>query len=245
VAHIKRTTLFSKVLSNPNVHLCFGIKNKLIWTKNQLGRDVICIPREGFIRGRRLREVIIDHVHKIVGHYGQLKTSKYIRSTYWWPSMATEIELFCNSCTHCQTAKTDNRRPSGLLHTLPVPDRPWQSVGIDFVGPLPKSNNYDYLLVVIDRFMSQTHLVSMTTKVTARETMWLYLKEIIHLHGVPESIVLDRDSKFTSIFWKELQRLMGTKLLTHVNSISSSNEWSNRTSESLDRTNTMNSSSIQ
>jgi hypothetical protein len=82
--------------------------------------------------------------------------------------MATEIELFCNSCTHCQLARADNRRPSGLLHTLPVPERPWQSVGIDFVGPLPKSNNYNYLLAVIDRLTSQTHLVPMTINVTAR-----------------------------------------------------------------------------
>jgi hypothetical protein len=86
-------------------------------------------------------------------------------------------------------------------------------VGLDFVGPLPKSNNYNYLLVVIDRLTLQTHLVPMTIKVTARETAWLYLKEIICFQGVPESIVSDRDSKFTSIFWKELQRLMGTKLL--------------------------------
>jgi hypothetical protein len=103
--------------------------------------------------------------------------------------MATETELFCNSCTHCQMAKTDKRRPSGLLHTLPVLERPWQLVGINFVSPLPKSKDYNYLIVVIDRFMSQAHLLPMTTKITMQETAWIHLKEIVCLHGVPDSIV--------------------------------------------------------
>ena len=61
--------------------------------------------------------------------------------------------------------------------------------------------------------MSQVHLIPTTTRVTAREVAWLFFIEIMRLHGVPESIVSDRDTKFTSIFWKELHQLMGTKLL--------------------------------
>ena len=79
------------------------------------------------------------------------------------------------------------------------------------MGPLSKG--YDYLLVIIDCFTSQVHLIPMTTCVTAREVAWLFFIEIMRLHGVPESIVSDRDMKFTSIFWKELHWLMGTKLL--------------------------------
>ena len=81
------------------------------------------------------------------------------------------------------------------------------------MGPLPKSNNFDYLLVVIDQLTSQVHLVATTTMVTTRGVMWLILKEVVRLHGIPESIVSDRDTKLTSIFWKELHRLMGSKLL--------------------------------
>ena len=82
------------------------------------------------------------------------------------------------------------------------------------MGPLPKLNNFDYLLVVIDRLTSQVHLVPTTMTVTARSVVWLILKEVIRLHGIPESIVSDRNTKFTSIFWKELlYRLMGSKLL--------------------------------
>ena len=69
-----------------------------------------------------------------------------------------------------------------------------------------------YLLTV--RYMiSYIHLVPTTTTVTARGIMWLIIKEVVRLHGIPESIMSDQDTKFTSIFWKELHRLMGSKLL--------------------------------
>ena len=127
--------------------------------------------------------------------------------------MATNIEHFCSSCSACQMTKGSNQWPLGLLHSLPVPDKPWQSIGMDFVGPLPLSQGHNFLLVVIDRFTSMVHLIPTKTTVTAREVTWLYMKEVVRLHGLPESLVSDRDSKFTSIFWKELHRLMGTKLL--------------------------------
>ena len=84
---------------------------------------------------------------------------------------------------------------------------------MDFLGPLPKSNNFNYLWVIIDRLTSQVHLVPTTTTVTAKGVAWIVLKEVVRLHGIPESIVSNRDTQFTSIFWKELQKLMGTKLL--------------------------------
>ena len=127
--------------------------------------------------------------------------------------MSHDIESYCKSCSTCTTSKDANSKPTGLLHSLPIPDRLWQSIGMDFMGPLPKLNNINYLLVIIDQLMSQVHLVPTTTTVTARGVMWLILKEVMRLHGIPESIVSDRDTKFTSIFWKELHRLMGSKLL--------------------------------
>ena len=64
--------------------------------------------------------------------------------------MAQDIETFCMSCGTCTASKDTNSKPRGLLHILPIPDRPWQSIGMDFLGPLLKSNNFDYLLVIID-----------------------------------------------------------------------------------------------
>ena len=108
--------------------------------------------------------------------------------------MAQDIETFCMSCGVCATSKDTDSKPRDLLHSLPIPDRPWQSIGMDFLGPLPKSNNFDYLLVIIDRLTSQVHLVPITTTITAKGVVWIVLKEVMRLHGIPESIVSDRDT---------------------------------------------------
>ena len=83
--------------------------------------------------------------------------------------MATDIEAFCRSCGKCQTNKTDTLKPQGFLHSLPIPDKLWQLVGMDFMGPLPRSQGNDYLLVIIDQLTSQVHLVPTMTQVTAKE----------------------------------------------------------------------------
>ena len=64
--------------------------------------------------------------------------------------MSHDIELYCKTCGICVMTKVTNSKPTGLLHSLPIPDRPWQSIGMDFMGSLPKLNNFNYLLVVID-----------------------------------------------------------------------------------------------
>ena len=132
--------IYSKILENPEVHAKFGVKEGLIFTKNNLSRDVICISPKAIHKGKQLIEIIIDHAHNIIGHFGQLKTSQYIRRYFWWPSMSHDIESYCKTCGICATSKDANSRPTGLLHSLPIPDRPWQSIGLDFMGPLPKSN---------------------------------------------------------------------------------------------------------
>ena len=85
--------------------------------------------------------------------------------------MGADIKLFCSSCALCQTMKDSMQKPARLLHSLPIPDQLWQSVGLDFMGPLPKSKGYDYLLVVINRFTSQVHLLPMTTRAMAKAVM--------------------------------------------------------------------------
>jgi Integrase zinc binding domain len=117
-----KDTMFSKIMAHPDAHKKFGIRDPLIWTKNRLWRDVVCMPRCVYHGGRRMIEIIIYHAHQTVGHYSQLKTSNYIRRAYWWPSMATDIELFCISCARCQMNQTSTRWPKGLLHSLPIPD---------------------------------------------------------------------------------------------------------------------------
>ena len=146
----------AKIIAQPDAHPRFGIWEGLIWTKNQLKHDVICIPQDAFLRGRRLIKIIINHADQRIGHYSQWKTSNYIQQSYW---CATNIEAFCRLCGQCQTNKTDMQKSQGFLHSLLIPDKLWQSVGMDFMGPLPWSQGNDYLLVIIDQLTLQVHLV--------------------------------------------------------------------------------------
>ncbi|OBZ76509.1 Transposon Ty3-G Gag-Pol polyprotein [Grifola frondosa] len=204
--------LFQKVLESPTQFTTFVVRDGMIYTKSRQDDEVLCIPHIKY-ECRQLPEFIIDQGHMAIGHFGAQKTSKYIRHWFWWPKIGRDVERFCATCGTCQMAKPCNHPMSGLLHTLPIPRFPWNSVAMDFVGPFPKSQGYDYLWVVVCRLTSMVHLVPMNTTSTASDIAERYLREIVRLHGLPESIVSDHDSKFTSKFWRELHRLMGTKLL--------------------------------
>ena len=84
---------------------------------------------------------------------------------------------------------------------------------MDFIGPFPESQGCNYLWVIVCHLTSRVHVVPIKTTTTATELSWLFVKEIVRLHGLPKSIVSDRDSKFTSRWWREVHRLLGAKLL--------------------------------
>ena len=126
--------------------------------------------------------------------------------------MGRDIDKYCTSCGICQTNKSSNKRPMELLHNMPIPTQPWSSIGMDFVGLFSKSKGYDYLWIIIDRMTSMVHLIPISTTIKATELAWLYILQIVKLHSLHDSIVSDRDSKFTSKFWCEVHRLMGSKL---------------------------------
>jgi len=76
--HYCEDPVFAKILAHPDAHQQFGVRDRLIWTKNQMGCDIICLPRKAFLRGRRLVEVIIDQAHTTIGHFGRSSTARYI-----------------------------------------------------------------------------------------------------------------------------------------------------------------------
>src|SRR4030081_3287502 len=83
---------------------------------------------------------------------------------------------------------------------------------MDFIGLLPLSDSYNCILVIIDRLMKMAYFIPTTINVTAPEVARLFMDNIYRLHGMPESIVSDRDITFTSKFWRTLFELLGTKL---------------------------------
>jgi len=173
---------------------------------------VLCVPSVVHDK-QRITEVVISQAHEVLGHYGPQKTADYVQHHYWWPHIGQDIEQYCKMCPVCQMTKSSTQRVPGLLHSLPIPARPWELIAMDFVSPFPESGDCNYLWVVICRLTSMVHLVPICTTTTTSELAWLYVCKIVHLHRLAGTIVLDRDSKFTSKFWCETHRLLGTKLL--------------------------------
>jgi transposase InsO family protein len=109
--------------------------------------------------------------------------------------------------------KMPQKKMPGWLHTMPIPSRPWESIGMDFTGPFVEVGGFNYILLIICRMTRMVHLIPTQTDATAKQVAMLYVKEVVRLHGIPESIVSDRDSKFTSQFWNELSKVLGQRLL--------------------------------
>ena len=140
--------LFSKILEKPDDHPTFSVRDKFIWMKNRGGEDVLCVPTSAS-KDTTLHGCIIEQAHMIVGHFGPLKMAEYIRCWYSWPRLQYEIDKFCDSCEACNRSKGEYQPPRGKLQSLPMPIRPWESIGMDFIRPFPESKGFDYLWVII------------------------------------------------------------------------------------------------
>jgi hypothetical protein len=95
------------------------------------------------------------------------------------------------------------------LSPLPIPKQPWQEISIDMIGPLPKSDNYDSILVIVNRFSKMIHLVPTMTSLSSTELAEIYKKEVWCHHGIPRRIISDRGPQFASKFMKELCNALG------------------------------------
>ncbi|GJP86111.1 hypothetical protein CLOP_g16170 [Closterium sp. NIES-67] len=162
-----------------------------------------------------LRQLLLEEYHDVLyaGHFGSNKTLTGIAKHYYWPHMADDVQKFVTSCDTCQRMKSSKQKKAGLLQPLPVPEQPWQVVSLDFITGLPPtSSGHDAILVVIDKFSKMGHFIPTHTTARTEETAQLFVRHIISQHGIPTTLISDRDPKFTSKFWKELMSLLGTKL---------------------------------
>jgi len=123
------------------------------------------------------------------------------------------VDDFVKQCQIYQQAKHLNTHPAGLLQPLPIPQGAWQDLSMDFVEGLPKYECYNVILVMVDRFTKYAHFILSSTPYIAATVARGVFDNVIKLHGLPQTIVLDRDKIFTSAFWKELFKLMGTQLV--------------------------------
>ena len=151
--------------------------------------------------GLRQKLIACFHDSHLGRHSGNLGTYQRLKGSFFWPRMKREVEKWVQQCDVCMRSKVENCKTPGLLQPLPIPEQAWQHILMDFIEGLPKSQGYEGILVVIDRFTKYCHLLALPSKYTAQSVANMYFDNIYKLHGLPLSIVSDRDRLFTSLFW--------------------------------------------
>ena len=149
------------------------------------------------------------HDDPAAGHGGIAKTFELVSRTYYWPKMRDFVKSFVLTCDICQRNKTSHHKPFGLLQSLPIPENPWSSISMDFIVQLPDSKGYTAILVVVDRLTKMAHFIPTTDTVTASDTLDLFLSRVFAYHGLPDDIVSDRGSVFTSSFMQSAMESLG------------------------------------
>ncbi|PNY17392.1 Ty3/gypsy retrotransposon protein [Trifolium pratense] len=196
--------LLTNVKENPDAHMGFEILDDLLFFKGKL-----FIPSNSPLKVTLLEEF---HSSTIGGHSGIHRTFGRLQENVFWHGMRNDVTQFVKSCAICQQTKPPTHSPYGLLQPLPIPDKVWEDISLDFVVGLPSFQTHTVVLVVVDRLSKAAHFGLLPTHFTAAKVADLFAKMVCKLHGMPRSIVSDRDPIFLSHFWQELFRLSGTKL---------------------------------
>jgi hypothetical protein len=192
------------VLRDRSPWIDYMIEEGLLFRGNQL-----CIPNCS-MRENLLKE---KHSRGLAGHFGHDKTFAKLSEAYFWLGMRSEVKKFVDRCRIFQHSK-GRKKNAGFYQPLPIPERPWDEINMDFIlGLLRTQRGHDSIFVVVDRFSKMAHFIPCQKTSDATHITNFFFKEVIRLHGLPKSIVSDRDTKFIGHFWRTLWKKMGTNLM--------------------------------
>ncbi|KAL0146623.1 hypothetical protein M9458_057963 [Cirrhinus mrigala] len=161
-----------------------------------------------------LRQDLLDTAHWSPGsgHPGSQRTLSLLQSHYWWPSMRRDTIRYVQSCSVCAMSTSPRQLPTGKLVTLPIPQRPWSHIGVDFVTDLPAAKGNTCILVMVDRFSKMCKFFPLKGLPTATETAEILFQHLFRHFGLPEEIVSDRGPQFISHVWKAFFKLLGVSV---------------------------------
>uniref|UniRef100_A0A3B1KEA5 Gypsy retrotransposon integrase-like protein 1 n=1 Tax=Astyanax mexicanus TaxID=7994 RepID=A0A3B1KEA5_ASTMX len=162
----------------------------------------------------RFRDQLIMWAHSALssGHPGETRTLQLLSARYWWESMRADIHSVVSSCSVCAQCKTPKSLPAGKLMPLPVPERPWSHIAVDFVTDLPPSDGFTTILTVVDRFSRGVKFIPLISLPTAFQTAQAIYSHIFRHYGIPEDILSDRGPQFTSRVWRAFFEHLGVNV---------------------------------
>ncbi|KAM1011997.1 hypothetical protein FF1_047138 [Malus domestica] len=173
-------------------------------------KERMVVPKDKRVRERVLKEA---HNTRFAMHPGSNKMYQDLKRRYWWKGMKREVANYVSQCSICQQVKIEHQKPSGMLQQLAIPEWKWESITMDFITDLPSSNKgHNGVWVVVDRLTKSAHFLPVKMNSPIDYFAKLYIEWIIRLHGIPKTIVSDRDPRFTSRLWEKLQEELGTEL---------------------------------
>eukprot|EP00253_Pinus_taeda_P024647 PITA_24647 len=202
-SHPSLSHLINNLRANPNSLVGYSWKGEILRY-----RDIVISPTST-LKMRILAEL---HSSPTTCHAGFQKTYARTRRSFFWTGMKTDILNFVAECDVCQRHKRETVKSPGTLQPLPIPASIWTDVSMDFIIGLPKSGNKSVIMVVVDRLSKYAHFCALPHPFTPTLVAQSFMDQIFKLHGMPTSIMSDRDPTFTSNFWQELFTLQGTQL---------------------------------
>jgi transposase InsO family protein len=164
-----------------------------------------------------LQEEIIRQHHDdpVHGHPGVSRTMELIQRNYQFKNMKDKVSSYIKKCADCQKNKHSTHAPYGEMQPMELPTEPWTDISMDFVTGLPWSKDpttglaYDSILVIVDRFTKYAIMVPFRRDYTAQQLAYVLKDRLIREHGIPRTIISDRDKLFTSNYWATLMAEIG------------------------------------
>lgn len=172
--------------------------------------------RAALVVPKCLRSEILRYCHDATtaGHLGVKRTWEKVRCRYFWPKMFSYVSKYVLSCPDCQTRKQPPGRPVGFLQPIPPAGRPFQQVGMDFIGPFTKSKAGNRYIVVITDYHTKWVEAVACPAATAAEAARAFVEQIVLRHGAPEKVISDRGQHFVANLTEEIFRLVGSEHAT-------------------------------
>ncbi|KAJ6436948.1 retrovirus polyprotein [Purpureocillium lavendulum] len=172
-------------------------------------RERIWVPNYEPLRTRLMQET---HDSALAGHPGRDMLKSLLARRFYWPGLDTDARQFVRNCDVCGRSNVWREKRRGLLKPLPIPERIWSELSIDFVTDLPltKSNGSTNLMVLTDR-LSKTVVLESLKDITAETTARALMRNVLQHHGIPTAVVTDRWTQFTSRMWNRLCELLRIK----------------------------------